>query len=300
MSSKAESKFKALLWAAALAASGMLAGCSGSSSSPLAPTEAPERASVGARTDGARIPLSLAAGPVRPARSSRQRAWISPDVKETKETLFVSDFGLGTVSMYSLPKLKPEGVPLTDLNGPNGECSDSSGDVWVTNTGADQMIELSKTGSVINTINNIYGEPLGCAVNPVNGDLAVTVDSASYTAINNVTIYPGNGSAAYQMQCAGMNWYYFAGFDNSGDIMVDGLDDSEAYMACYGNEVAIAPLSLGATIYFPGPVLGYVRSGVSELAQRLRLSDRGGRPFRGLPWRNEFPQRSGRTGVRSR
>jgi hypothetical protein len=64
---------------------------------------------------------------------------------------------------------------ITGFNEPYGMCADKSGNVYVTNMQAQNILEYAHGGTTaINTITDTYGDPGGCSINPKTGDLAVT------------------------------------------------------------------------------------------------------------------------------
>jgi len=58
-------------------------------------------------------------------KPDRRKSWVSPDVKRAPRVLFVTDYALGDVDVFTLPTLALKGV-LTGFNGPQGECTDGS------------------------------------------------------------------------------------------------------------------------------------------------------------------------------
>ena len=106
---------------------------------------------------------------------------------ERKRVLFASDVGTNDVYIFGLPDMKHLGT-LTGFNEPQGECSDKHGNVYIANTKSSQVLEYSHTGTLLNTYPDTYGYPVGCAINPVNGNLAVT-NLQGFTGAGQVLIY---------------------------------------------------------------------------------------------------------------
>ena len=52
-------------------------------------------------------------------------------------------------------------------------CAQYQGRVFVNNTGTTQVLEISRTGSIVNTFTDSVGYPVGCAIDPATGNLAV-------------------------------------------------------------------------------------------------------------------------------
>ena len=103
----------------------------------------------------------------------RNKSWVSPDAQRAPRLLFVSDVSTNDVYIFTMPDMNLKGT-LTGFNQPQGECSDTHGNVYIANTRASTVLEYSRTGTLLNTYADTYGYPVGCAVNPLNGNLAVT------------------------------------------------------------------------------------------------------------------------------
>jgi len=247
---------------AALAA-GALAACSGSSSALFGAglPRATSATGTHARAASSGHPLWLSAMPPPSSITpSHAKSWVSPSLKSAKSTaslLFVTDVSYRTVNIFSFPYLNLEAV-ITGFSVPEGECTDRTGNVWVTDQAADSdtIVELSRTGSIINTLADTAGFPGSCAINPKNGDLAVTnIEDNGYNA-GSVLIYKNASGTPTQIACSGLAEYYFDGFDNNGNLAVDGQTLGGGYEACYGSESSLSPLAIeGATLYFPGTVV---------------------------------------------
>src|SRR5262249_32390826 len=119
--------------------------------------------------------------------ADHHKSWVSPDAARAPRLLFASDSGTNDVYIFTMPGLQLKGT-LTGWNEPQGECADKSGNVWVTNTGSTQIVKLSRTGSVLSTLSDPSGYPVGCAINPTNGDLAVT-DIFGFSGAGGIELY---------------------------------------------------------------------------------------------------------------
>jgi hypothetical protein len=102
----------------------------------------------------------------------RRPSWMAPDATR-KNLLYISDVGTNDVYVYESLSLKLAGT-LTGFSEPQGECSDAAGNVWITNTNMSQIIEYAHGGTTpIATLSDPYEFPVGCAVDPRSGNLAV-------------------------------------------------------------------------------------------------------------------------------
>lgn len=137
---------------------------------------------------------------------------------------------------------------------PEGECSDKSGNIWVADTLAAQVIQLSRTGSILKTLSDPNEYPVSCAVDPNTGDLAVVNVLTTGSEAGNLEIYKNASGTPTALTCAGDVRYFFAGFDGKGDLMVAGLSNV-GFQLCYGTRKSLKELSLsGGTVIDPGTV----------------------------------------------
>jgi hypothetical protein len=193
------------------------------------------------------------------ARFHPHRLWISPDAKKgAPRLLFVSDTITQTVNIYSMPDLTIKGQVAGFID-PRGECADRSGNIWVADAGAGEITKLSRTGDVDRHIHDPLGYPWGCAVDPTTGNLAVT-NLFGATAEGNVTIYPNASPPGMELTNPDMYYYSFAGYDTSGNLWIDGLNDAgKAILSfCGASSCSTIPLT-GGTIYAPGFIQWAVR-----------------------------------------
>jgi hypothetical protein len=223
-----------------------LAGCGpqfGSSPSPVANNDVPSlahRSAAGYRYEGA--------------------TWMRPE-SSSGDLLYVSDLRAATVSIYTYPGDSSVGT-LTDLSSPQGECIDKSGNVYVTETGAEQIVEYAHGGtSPIATLSDPYYQPVACAIDPATGDLAVTNILYHRDGIGgNVVIYRHAKGTPKYFSSANIYSYYFVGYDSKGDLFVDGLSGQAPYgtfeyaeLARHHSKMKAIKLS-GGSIAFPGNV----------------------------------------------
>jgi hypothetical protein len=137
--------------------------------------------------------------------------------------LYVSNTG-GAINVYSYPKGKLVGQ--LDGNEPSGLCSDSNGNVFVTNFRGETIAEYAHgETSRIETLSDAGTNPEGCAVDPTTGDLAVT----GYLESINGPSQPG-AFAIYRKAKGSPTHFYvpyaatsFCGYDDKGNLFVDGF-----------------------------------------------------------------------------
>lgn len=149
-------------------------------------------------------------------------------VDESSRLFYVSDGGfLGTndVYVYTMPYGTGIGRLVGTLTGfvdPLGLCTDAAGDVWVTDPGASDMVEYAHGGtSPIKTLGGVGEFASGCAVNPRNGDLAVTTGGTSGTGI---LIYQGASGQPTLHKDSRVQGIAYDGYDSSGRLFAVGTN----------------------------------------------------------------------------
>ncbi len=183
----------------------------------------------------------------------RNKSWVSPDAQRAPRLLFVSDVSTNDVYIFTLPDMNLKGT-LTGFNQPQGECSDTHGNVYIANTRASTVLKYSRAGTLLNTYADTYGYPVGCAVNPLNGNLAVT-NIIGLRGHGEVLIYASPSSRPIVLTNRKQYFYYFAGYDSSGDLWVDGRTALKDFIlsSCGASSCKTVRLH-GGTIHFPGAV----------------------------------------------
>ena len=171
--------------------------------------------------------------------------------------LFVSDSTSAMVYMYQLSTLKVINT-VSGLTDPQGECSDTKGDVWVTDVGADSVYELSHEGRLENTL-SAAAYPVGCAWDPASGNLAVMslFGGSGSGSHGGVTIYRKRGGSPHEYQNPTQYYYNFGGYDTNGNLFFDGRSESGAFILSElpkGVKQALTIAIEGGTIYYPGMV----------------------------------------------
>jgi hypothetical protein len=194
-------------------------------------------------------------------RPERRGSWMSPEAKHT-DLLYASEDTSGEVNVYSYKTPNAKGLlgQLTGFNIPGGLCSDSSGNVYVTDFAGDDVVEYAKGGTEPIKRLKIPGDPAGCSVDPASGNLAVSTYAHTYhkTDCGAVFVFPKAKSPptlyAYSKFCN----YWYPGYDNAGNLYVQGW--SKKFVT------GLAQLRKGAgdfrgltlkgfTIGFPGTVI---------------------------------------------
>ncbi len=197
--------------------------------------------------------------PAPPATSSspdHSASWMASDAAAAKSLLYVSDAGTFDVDVYTFPDLKPAGK-LTGFDEPQGECTDASGDVWITNTVSRQILEFAHGGRhAIRKLRDPTGYPGGCSVDANSGDVAVT-NFYDNSGAGEVLIYRGGRGTPTPYANPAVTYYYFDGYDAAGNLYVSGATESGSYvlsLLARGRHAMTSLTVRGGTIHFPGSV----------------------------------------------
>jgi DNA-binding beta-propeller fold protein YncE len=208
----------------------------------------------------------------------RSHSRMASDAK-SMNLFYISDAESGDLYVYSYPGAKLKGT-ITGLNGPEGECSDKAGDVFVANTGATEVLEYAHGGmSPIATLNDSGYYPLGCSVDPTTGNLAVTNACAELygqcVADGNVLVYADAKGKPKAYSDSSIAEYSFCGYDDQGNLYVDGLNNSNfAFAELRRSHSSFTDITLNQTIYQPGGVQWdgkYVAIGNEDLYNNIVL-----------------------------
>jgi hypothetical protein len=175
----------------------MLAGCGGSQPPIGAPGEKPRTSAIATHAD-------------------RGKSWMRPEANG-ESLLYISDDGLSQVYVLSYPKGALVGTLTGAFNSPLGECVDAVGDVWVTNYGAQEIIEYAHGGTEpIATLTESAEEyPEACSIDPTTGNLAVA-------NTNNVAIYEEARGTPTLYFDPDIYTMWSCAYDGSGDLFADG------------------------------------------------------------------------------
>ncbi len=161
------------------------------------------------------------------------RAWMKPGT-ERGDLLYVSTGDNVYVLSYPHGKLVGSlGVAGNDL------CSDKKGDVFVPSSG---YVVLEYAHGGIYPLQTLHGGdiPLGCAVDPSTGDLAVTQEASG---AGEVAIFADAREPATWYRDADISTFGLCGYDDRGNLFVDGTGS--------GNYLAELPKGSGEFRNYP-------------------------------------------------
>ncbi len=243
----------------ALAAAALLAACSGSGGSqssayaPSSGTGAPMGSHI--LNLHSQFPASTAIRTPN-VHPDHHKTWISPDLRNAPRILFVADDDTDDVYLFTMPAMVLKGT-ITGFEEPQGMCTDKSGNIWITNTETFQLFQYSRTGTLLKTLDDEDGYPVGCAVNRKNGDVAVSnIINASGALPGNVVVYANGSGSGTVMTNPNQSEYFFPAYDGSGNLYVDGFTtETYTYLLseCSSGSGSCHSLSLsGGSLFFPG------------------------------------------------
>jgi hypothetical protein len=193
--------------------------------------------------------------PAGAPRPDRTASWIAPEAAKSA-LLYIADSGTYDVNVYTFPALKQVGT-LTGFNDPQGECSDTAGNVWITNTKITEIFEFRHGGkNPIKILTDPTGYPVSCAVDAATGNLAVT-NIFDFSGAGDVLIYRKGGGTPSPFSNPNVSNYYFAAFDSKSDLYASGETAGGTYILSvlpHGKAAMSTVTIKGGTIYFPGSV----------------------------------------------
>jgi hypothetical protein len=192
------------------------------------------------------------------------------------DLLYVSN--VQNVTVYSYPKGKHVGT-LRGLYRPNGECTDSAGDVFIASQNT--VLEYKHGGKKpIRTLMLSGYAPADCASDPTTGNLAVTWDAGFSSGY--VAIYQ-QGSGTPTLYDNSTMLFNFCGYDDKGNLFVDGVTnhgDQFLFAELPKNGTSMTSLSLNQSIGFGAAVQWdgkYVTVQDSDVSKIYRFAISGSR-----------------------
>jgi hypothetical protein len=194
-------------------------------------------------------PGAMPQSPAIVTHAERPGSWMLPGAV-TQKLLYVSNSY--TVTVYSYPRGRHVGT-LKHFLRPLGECVDQTGDVFIAN-GTGQIFEYAHGGTTrIGTLSMQGYSPESCAVDSTTGNLAVTWDKGVNQG-GYVAVYP-DAKGTPSLYSNGNMEFGFCGYDNLGDLFVDGVAPyTFAFAELRRGGTSIVNVKLNQSIEHPGPV----------------------------------------------
>ncbi len=184
----------------------------------------------------------------------RSPSWVAPDAA-AHNLLYVSDIGTGHVNIYSYPDGTLQGK-LTGFKQPSGLCVDRSGDVFVTDLTAFKIYVFQRGAKTpMRILKDPHEDPGDCSVDPTTGNLAVSNVSTPNTGAGSVVVYQHARGEGKKYRNPHMFLYYFCGYDDRGNLYVDGTDDGNFALAVLpAGKQSFANIAVDRSIQFGGAV----------------------------------------------
>jgi hypothetical protein len=182
-------------------------------------------------------------------------SWMAPNAK-TQNLLYISDGGANEVYVYSYRAGKLVGK-LKGLQNPAGVCANAAGDVWIVNSASSKIVEYAHGGTEPKATlgDSAATYLLGCSVDPTTGNLAVT-DLGDASVGGSVLIYAGAHGVPKKHRISHLLYVYFCGYDDAGDLFVDGLDGSYTFQFAElpAESKFFKHITLNQRVGFPGGI----------------------------------------------
>lgn len=224
------------------AAAALLAACGGSQPSIGAPGTIPQ----------SRVVVTHA---------ERGGSWMLPEAKG-RDLLYVTVPYLPAlgVYVYTYPRLKPVGQ-LGATAVPEGECTDAAGHVFVVDSGNYVVLEYAHGGT--SPMAMIYSPamlPFSCSIDPTTGNLAVSGRGTNGKRHDVISIYAYKPHRGWRFPKlygdSTMTSGAFCGYDNNGNLFVDGLTSSDRFelAALLKSGKTLATITLNQVIQLPAQV----------------------------------------------
>jgi hypothetical protein len=171
----------------------------------------------------------------------------------------------------------PQGLlvnTITDIDEPQGACSDKNGNVFITAYRTENVLEYTHGGtSPIANLGDYGYYPLGCAVDPTTGNLAVANQQSFNESGGNVAIYANAQGKPTFYKTYNSAW---CAYDNAGDLFVVSTGGSLAELPAGSQSFKNISLSVsGQGIQWDGQYLALVNPS-SDVVYRITVSGSSG------------------------
>ncbi len=200
--------------------------------------------------------VPLAGAPETAPAARAIRTWMSPDAHR-HNLLYISD-NSGFVYVFQYPTGKLVGT-IGGFDGSSGLCADSKGNVFITNTDGQDVLEYAHGGKKPIATFLLFGAfPNGCAVDPASGNLAVTNFATSPSqGPGNVAVFAKAQGNPTFYTAKGFMEYLFAGYDGNGNLFVDGVNSGTSqslFAELASGSSTLSNLTVSQSMGFPGGI----------------------------------------------
>jgi hypothetical protein len=154
-----------------------------------------------------------------PAAGAAQRQGASPmKTSLSKQDLIYVTNRDSEVTVYSLATQTLVAV-LTRFTSPMGECVDAGGNVYITDSSAEEVFEYAHGGSKpVKTFDDSPDTPHTCAVDPITGSLAVANDDGS-SREGNIAIWPQGSDQPTRYTNSTLDNFVGCAYDANGNLL---------------------------------------------------------------------------------
>jgi hypothetical protein len=207
---------------------------------------------------GLQPPISASgAGPLTSAiatHAERGPSWMLPEAKRTKELLYISDQSTDHVYVYNYKTRRL----LGRLNGfymPAGQCVDSKGDVWITDSTAEAVVEYAHGARRHTKRIRTIGLANSCSIDPTSGNLAVS-DASTPHGGSKIEIFDFTGKREVYSSTSCQHIVQ-VGYDIEGNLYVSASSQESSSYVCelpHGSK-ALGQISIDRTIRTPAGVM---------------------------------------------
>ncbi|HEV3091567.1 MAG TPA: hypothetical protein VGX91_09040 [Candidatus Cybelea sp.] len=167
-----------------------------------------------------------AAGSSAIAAQGQRGSWMLADAKHGA-LLYLSGDRTTYVLSYPAGKL----VGQLDVGG-FSLCTDTGGNVFVSEYDDDEILEYAHGGTTPVATFLVPAHPWGCAVSPVNGDLAVALSDVPKLYHGEIEIFPrGTQGQPRTYSDSAIMYFFNCVYDDQGDLFVDGTPSQHTFFA---------------------------------------------------------------------
>ncbi len=144
------------------------------------------------------------------------------------DLLYIAE-GTGDVAVFTYWQKTPVAT-LTGFSKPEGECVDKDNDVYITDSGNDEIFEYAHAGKkplrvIADAPNSV---PYGCAVDFVTGNLAVANVSSGTSGTGNIAIFGSGSSKPAIYTDSAISEFAACTYDDKGNLLVTSGDKGSA------------------------------------------------------------------------
>ena len=172
-------------------------------------------------------------------------SWMKPGASNG-DLLYVSD-GLNAVRVLSYPQGTVVGT-LTGVARPEGQCSDSDGNVFISDRRTGELFEYAHGGTSPINMLNAQGWALNCSFDPATENLAVPVGDAIevfHDEQGSPTIYTDSDFARF-------NW---CAYDNKSNLLCDGTgSESPSFVELKAGSSTFTNITLSENVDYLGDI----------------------------------------------